>query len=490
MRHTNIKIVFAALAAALLIQATVPLRLQTEMDKLNADDALKHGAWGFCVMTADSGTIIASNNPDLSVIPASTMKILTTGAALGLLGPDFQYETTLEYDGTFDSIHHVLHGNLYIRGSGDPSFCSDYFLSKTDTVNASLKQFSKALSQMGIRSIDGDVIGDASCFSENPVPDGWQWGDLGQYYGAGTSGLCYKNNRVTLYFNSTKGDSCTLERIDPQPQNVVYRSYVKADGKKDEAYVYGAPFGNLCYIYGSIPAQKKAYEVDASNPDPALQCATDFLVEMQRAGFTISGKASTVRLMQLEGKQPSVQRTAISKISSPALSEIVKQTNIHSDNTFAEQLCRTLGLLKGEGGTTEAGTDVIKNYWSSLGVNLDGLNMTDGSGLSRSNLVTTFIEASVLQKISTMQWFPYFDQSLPVAGKSGSMTSLCKGTAAENNMHAKTGYINRARGYAGYVKTKSGRLLCFSLLANNYTCTAIEMKKKLEKILVAMAELP
>lgn len=113
----------------------------------------------------------------------------------------------------------------------------------------------------------------------------------------------------------------------------------------------------------------------------------------------------------------------------------------------------------------------------------------DGSGLSRSNLVTTKQQAMILYKISKMPWFGEFDSSLPVAGKEGSMSSLCKGTCAENNMRAKTGYINRARGYAGYVKTKSGRNVCFSILANNYTCTPTEMKKKLEKVLVAIAEM-
>ena len=146
-------------------------------------------------------------------------------------------------------------------------------------------------------------------------------------------------------------------------------------------------------------------------------------------------------------------------------------------------------MLKGSGGTTEAGIEVVKNYWKSLGVNLDGLNMTDGSGLSRSNGITTLIQTNILQKASKQKWYPYFLKSLPVAGKSGSMSNLCKGTLAENNLQAKTGYINRARGYAGYVKTKSGKLLCFSLLANNYSCSATEMKKRLERLLVAMGNL-
>ena len=116
--------------------------------------------------------------------------------------------------------------------------------------------------------------------------------------------------------------------------------------------------------------------------------------------------------------------------------------------------------------------------------------MADGSGLSRANSITTKIQATVLSKIyRDSLMYPAFNASLPVAGKNGSMTNLCKGTFAENNMRAKTGYINRARGYCGYVKTKSGKELAFSVLFNNYDCSPKEMKLKIEKLLVALVDL-
>jgi D-alanyl-D-alanine carboxypeptidase/D-alanyl-D-alanine-endopeptidase (penicillin-binding protein 4) len=116
--------------------------------------------------------------------------------------------------------------------------------------------------------------------------------------------------------------------------------------------------------------------------------------------------------------------------------------------------------------------------------------MVDGSGLSRANTITTKIQATVLSKIyRDSLMYPSFNGCLPVAGKNGSMTSLCRGTFAENNLRAKTGYINRARGYCGYVKTKSGKELAFSVLFNNYDCSAKEMKLKIEKFLVALVEL-
>lgn len=487
MRRTGVKLLLGCVIAAAFFQATAPARLQTEIDRLNADDDLKHGVWSLCVLAIDSGNMLAANNPDISVMPASTQKTITTGAALGLLGPDFRYETKIEYDGTFDASTGTIKGNLYIRGCGDPTLGSNYF--RKDSVS-SFDSIPYWLKQKGVKYITGNVIGDETCFEWNPVPDGWQWGDLGQYYGASTSGLAYRDNRVTLFFNSTKPDSVTLDRVVPYPAGMTYQSAVKADGKKDEAIVYSMPFGNFCRIEGSIPPQKKDYEVEASNPDPAFQCASDCWNALVKNNIGVGKDAVTLRKLQQTAKWKPSKTTALFSIFSPKLSDIVKQTNIHSDNTYAEQLLRTLGLLKGKSGSTDDGIEVVTNYWKSQGVNLDGLHMTDGSGLSRSNLVTTFIEASILQKITKMPWRDAFEKSLPVAGKNGSMASLCKGTAAENNLHAKTGYINRVRSYAGYVKTKSGKQLCFSLIANNYTCGPGEMKKKLEKIMIALAELP
>ena len=486
MKNIPAKLLLIFFAAVFFLSGISPSVLEKEIAKLDADTVLVHGNWGFCAMTGDSGKIIAAHNLQQSLVPASTLKIPTTSTALGLLGPDFKYETKIEYDGIYDSLYGIIHGNVYLKGAGDPTLNSSRF-SKDDTISL-FRSLPFRLTSEGIKKIEGDIIGDASCFSDNPVPDGWTWSDIGQYYGAGTCGLAYSDNSVRLFFNSMK-DSCTLTRTFPVPEDVIYRSDVTADGKKDEALVYGAPFGNIFYVHGSIPAGKKEFEVKAAHPDPAYQCAKDFYMGLIAQGISISGKAKTVRRMQVNHEKINTDRKTLSVIYSPPLSSIVEQTNINSDNTYAEQLLLTLGLLKGEGGNTGAGIEVVKNYWKDLGVDLSGLNMTDGSGLSRSNGITPLIQAKILRKISLQSWFPYFFKSLPVAGRSGSMSSLCKGTPAENNMHAKTGYINRARGYAGYVKTKSGKMICFSLLANNYTCSPAEMKKRLERILTAMSEM-
>ena len=177
--------------------------------------------------------------------------------------------------------------------------------------------------------------------------------------------------------------------------------------------------------------------------------------------------------------------------TSPTLEKIVFYTNTKSNNHYAESLLKTIGAAKsGKQGSTDNGIKAVETYWRERGVDISGLHMSDGSGLSRANTITTKIQATVLSKIYRDSLiYPAFNASLPVAGKNGSMTNLCKGTFAENNMRAKTGYINRARGYCGYVKTKSGKELAFSVLFNNYDCSAKEAKLKIEKLLVALVEL-
>ncbi len=488
MRNSNKHLLycFALLALLGFSAASVPTRIQREIDALQRDPDLKHGAWGFSLIDADSGKTIAAYNEQQFLLPASTMKIFTTAAALGELGSTYCYETVLESDGVFDSITGILHGNLYIRGSGDPTLDSRYFRKENDSTT--MQKWAAILYRKGLRKIDGKIIGDASLFGTNAWPDGWTWGDMGQYYGAQTSALAYHDNSYTLYFNSD-AKNATLDHTDLTVKNLVLDIRLEADGSKDEAFIYGTPYFGEQRITGSIPPNKKNYEVEAALPDPALQCASDFMAAM-RAQKIESSDCSTDR-MELRKKEKPIAgkiRKWHTHVSVP-LSEIVYWTNLKSDNVYAEQLLRTLRVEKNIS-EQEPYAQAVKAYWIKKGLAVDWECLfADGSGLSRTNYVTTHIQAQALQVISKETYFNVFKKSLPVAGKSGSLASLGKGTVAEGNVFAKSGYINRARGYAGYVQTRSGKMLCFSLLANNYACSATAMKKKLEKFLIAMAEL-
>jgi D-alanyl-D-alanine carboxypeptidase/D-alanyl-D-alanine-endopeptidase (penicillin-binding protein 4) len=378
---------------------------------------------------------------------------------------------------------------LLIKGSGDPSFNSSYFF-ESDT--AFITTIARKLKTKGLKKITGSLMADVSCF-DNSIPSTWIWGDIGNYFGAGANGLSYHDNKFSLFYNSgTMSSTAQLESILPSyfSKKISIQSNVISAGTEDDAFVFGDPNSYTRKVTGSIPPNKKHYEVEAQMPEPALFFLDQLQLELKKNNLSEPG----IQLISNENKPAKYTAGSDQLVYthvSPKLEQIVYYTNVKSNNHYAESLLKTIGAVKsGKQGTTENGIQAVEKYWKDRGVDISGLHMADGSGLSRANTITTKIQATVLSKIyRDSLLYPSFNGCLPVAGKNGSMTSLCKGTFAENNLRAKTGYINRARGYCGYVKTKSGKELAFSVLFNNYDCSPKEMKLKIEKFLVALVDL-
>lgn len=501
-------------------QEVLRTKLKTEIEQLQHDTDLAHASWSVCVLDVKKDSIIAQYNSNLSLVPASTQKIITTSAALALLGWNFKYETRLEYDGKLDSVNGILHGNLYIKGSGDPTLNSETFKKKSDTVPLT-DQWAQLISAKGIKKIEGGIVADATAFEDETVPYGWIWGDMGNYYGAGASGLNFSDNKFTLYFQSGKknGDTTLITKISPEIPQMRVLNFVRSKGYADNAYIYGSPYSLVRYVKGTIPLNKTNYKVEGSVPDPPLFCAQSLDSSLRKIGISIGKKAISIRHMlpsseefistdidlppTPEGEQshqPSISssspfgdgallRFTLYKHTSQPLDKIVYQTNIQSNNLFAETLLKTIAWKKTKFGDDQTGIDMIATYWKQKGVDMKGFYMADGCGLSRFNAVSTKQLSEILRAVSTDSLlFKKFYASLPIAGKSGSLGKLCKGTLAENNLRAKSGYMSRVRSYAGYVTNKRGNLLAFAVIVNNYDCSALQMKDKLEELMVAIAE--
>lgn len=478
------KSVFALLFSLLSIVEIAQTPIDNVLESYKKDKDLQHASYSFCVMEAANGKILKEYNAELGLVPASTLKIVTTSAALGILGKDYTYKTNfyLNVDSTGDKKTHLL-----IKGSGDPSFNSSYFFENDSLFLNNIA--SKIKATKNFKTITGSVYIDNTYF-KNTIPATWIWSDIGNYFGAGATSLSYKDNKFSLFYNSgAAGSEADLQLIKPDyfSKKIILESQVKAMGTEDNAFVFGDPNTYTRIVSGTIPPNKKNYEVEAQMPQPELFFAEELINVLKKQNIT-NGNAKTVVLNEKNNLQ---KGDLLYSYQSPKLEKIAYYTNTKSDNHYAESLLNTLGAIKSkQQGTTENGIEAVTNYWKERGIDVSGLHMVDGSGLSRANTVTTKIQATILSKIyrdSTM--YTAFNASLPIAGKNGSMTNLCKGTFAENNLRAKTGYINRARGYCGYVKTKSGKDLAFSVLFNNYDCSAKEMKLKIEKLLVALVEL-
>jgi serine-type D-Ala-D-Ala carboxypeptidase/endopeptidase (penicillin-binding protein 4) len=336
-----------------------------------------------------------------------------------------------------------------------------------------VEKWARALKQKGIRKIEGAVIADASVFEDEMTPVTWIWGDMGNYYGAGACGLTFKDNLYTVYFRTgAAGDSARIGRIEPRIPGLTIINKVKAGGSSDNCYIFGAPYSSERYATGMVPPGRTDFDVDGSMPDPAWFCAWALDTALENAGVVVRDKPVTVRELKLSKKYKLTARTLLLSHFSPPLSQIVYWTNKRSINLYAECLLKAIGLKQKGMGTGDAGTDAITAYWQGRGMNTTGLHLNDGSGLSRWNSITCKQFAALMKIMSKEKSFKAFFSSLPVQG---------------TGVAAKSGYIGRVRSYAGYVTKKNGDLIAFSMIANNYECSAGTMRIRLEKLMETLA---
>ncbi|OWY20737.1 D-alanyl-D-alanine carboxypeptidase/D-alanyl-D-alanine-endopeptidase [Sphingobacteriales bacterium UPWRP_1] len=473
-----------------------PLQYQAVLNaitRFDNDPDLQTATWGYYVKDVKSGEVIATYNAHKTLSPASTLKVVTTAAALSVLGGNYTFTTKLEYDGIIDA-KGVLKGNLYITGGGDPTLATN----RSDMATAYeriLEQWVAAVQKKGIKNIEGQVIGDASFFPDDMLPRQWVWEDIGNYYGAGVSGLNFHENRYDLIFSSGKtGTAAKLIKLIPEVPNLQLINEVTAGaaGTGDEAFLYGAPYNPVFYIRGTIPPNQSSFIVRGAAPEPALFAAFSLQNALKNAGITISSQPVTVRQLQLAGNIPASQRFTLLNTQSPPLSKIVYWTNKRSVNLFAETILRAMGKQQYGQGTIENGIKAIKQYWQSRGIDLTGLIIHDGSGLSPANSITARQLADMLASYAANANFDEFYQSLPQAGMAnddGFLKSFLNGTAAAGKIRAKSGYIKNCRAFTGYALTKSKQLVAFAVLVNRYTCTNSQMNNKIEQLLLPLVQL-
>lgn len=452
---------------------------------LVSDPSLKNASISFYVYDAENKLEVASYNADQSLVTASTMKVVTTATALDLLGSWSKFTTKLSYDGFLDT-NCTLHGNLYIEGGGDPTLGSKYFDDEDFMLH-----WVDAIAEQGIHHIDGKIIGDASYFSDEYVPSTWGWGDMGNYYGTGVSGLTIHDNTVTFTFEAgtENNDSTHISCFEPYTPDIRIDNRVKAGNTtKDEAYVFGGPYDPYRLIKGRIPKGAKDFDVRGAMHDPAYVAAFELETLLYRHGITTSSNASTVRIDRLDGILDTAKRTSFYEHESPSVSKIVYWTNLISNNLFAEHLLKHIGVAKYHDGSVFSGTTGVYNYWTEKGLDLTGFSMNDGSGLSRANAVSAKHLVQILTAMKSSKYYDSFYSSLPNCGKTGTLKNYGKGTKIYNNLRAKSGTMTRVKSFAGYVKSASGKDLVFAIIVNNHNCPTYEIGKKLERLMISLGD--
>ncbi len=431
------------------------------MGRIFNDPNFAAAQWGVEVFSLDRTQILFEHNASKLYLPASNNKVITAAAALVRLGPEYRIETGIFADGAVNG--GTLKGKLVIRGGGDPSFAARFHGGDPYAV---FKEWSARLKEAGIRSIEGDLVGDNAAFSSGMLGNGWQWDDLVYGYAAPVSALQFNENLVTVdvYPGSKEGDPATA-KMDPDSGyfTVECRVTTGAAGSAESIEPERAESGESVLLLGTIPLKAESSRLRIAVRNPTRFFLHEFRSTLSREGVDVS-------------------RTGIREISddsgaslrllwthrSATLVEILKPLLKVSQNLYAETLTRLLGLRFGDEGSFKKGREIVEETLGQMAIEKGTYVYADGSGLSRRNLISADLLVRIFKYMYRHPAFSQFYEALPIAGADGTIAGRMKGTRAENNVHAKTGTLGSVRSLSGYIRTTDGEMLAFSMIANNF----------------------
>jgi D-alanyl-D-alanine carboxypeptidase/D-alanyl-D-alanine-endopeptidase (penicillin-binding protein 4) len=449
--------------------------LAHEIDLAIDQSNQKQARWGVFVMSLNDGRVIYSRNGDGLFTPASNMKIYTTAVALDLLGADYRWRTSV-YAAREPDTSGAIDGDLVLYGRGAPDLVS---FRRNDA--PSLADLADQLYQHGVREVRGHIVGDESYFSGELYGNGWQWNDLQWYFGAQPSALTVDANAVELTITpGNKVDGPADLKLNRQTGYVrlANNTITVARGAATTIGINRGLSDNDVRVWGEFPAGGRGFTAYLSVANPALWAATLFKEALVARGIRIDGEARSRDSRVPEAQRFDPQQTIeLAHLDSEALGQIVRATNKESINLNAELLLRTLGKERGimapdpdprkmkQRGDDEAGVAVIKLWLERAGISGTGLEVMDGSGLSRLDLVSPETTVQLLTAISKTNSYSIFHDSLPVAGRDGTL----KGRLAleSGRIAAKTGSLTFDHSLSGYATTQSNEVLVFSILCND-----------------------
>ena len=458
----------AALTALLLGAATAgarepaPTALRREIDRIVARPALSHAWWGIEVRSLRSGRVLYAREAEKNFKPASTLKLVTTAAALDTFGPDARLRTTVETAGRLDGFGRLL-GDVYLVGRGDPNLSGRFHAGRT---TAPLEELAEALRAAGVRRVEGRLIGHEGLFQGDRRGEDWAWGDLVWSYGAEVSALSFNDNTAQLSASAGEkaGDPLVMDHDPLNAHYSVTSTAVTSPAGTLPALVLRAdPGANLFRLSGSLPFGGEPWAASVAVADPARYAAVAFAEVLAAKGIRVMGAVATS-----SDPLPAGLRVLAARESEP-MAEILKVVNKRSQNLHTEMLLRLLGArVKGQG-TVEAGHEVAADFLARNKVPAETWDLRDASGLSRSDVITPHGLVALLAAMDRHPHAGVFRDSLPVAGVDGTLEGRMKGTAAQGRVLAKTGSIRAVNALAGYATHRSGERLAFAVVLNHHT---------------------
>jgi serine-type D-Ala-D-Ala carboxypeptidase/endopeptidase (penicillin-binding protein 4) len=478
--------------------------LQSKIRTTLLRSELRRGQVGVKIVSLDTNKTIFEENAEKYFMPASNMKSYTVAAALEKLSPDFRFVTSV-YAGMKPDASGTIKGDLSIYGRGDVSFSTafndgDYF--------KSLDALATKIAQAGVKRIEGNLVGDESYFTGNPIPPSWEWDDLQWYYGAEITALPINDNAVDLSVKPGSVNSpCAVKILPANTIIKIVNNCVTNAGAKSDLKIVKRLDQNLLEISGTMPVDDK----EGFRGYVAVSRPAQIFVELLRGlliqkGVTVTGQNKVIdakdkKYSAIASTLPPVE---IARAESPPLSFIAAKTMKPSQNTYTETILWTLGeqarlnpsmvlatadsnpLRDPKTTSAERGLFVVRSFLNEIGIASDGVIQWDGSGLSRHNLITPASAVQLYTYMSKSRYAAAWRDSLTIGAVDGTLRNRFKGTIAADNVRGKTGTIDQVSALSGYVSTVSGERLVFSILVNGVN-NARTRQAAIDEIIVALA---
>jgi len=447
-------------------------QLRADLGRVFGAPIMTRGVWGVDIRSLDNGERFFELDSGRLMMPASNMKIVTLAAAADILGWDYRFTTTLEASAPVETGAGVgiLRGDLFVRGGGDPTINS-----RNGRAPAVIAEWVSALRAAGIQEVDGRIIGDDQLFDDEGIGPGWAWDYLQFGYAAPVGALEFNENLalLTVRPGTQAGDPADVTLTPGSGLRPLNRVATSAAGTSSEVEYRRHLDEPVLEVTGSVAAGAAPLERTVAVVNPTVFFAQSLKDALIDRGIAVRGPAVDLDEVAAEFAGASTERQVIASTQSPPLREIATVLMKVSQNLYAETLVKAIGAARGGLGTYQGGLAAVRAGLTSWHVPEDAYVIADGSGLSRYNYLAATTVTSILERMyNDERHREPFMATLPIAGKDGTIASRLRRTRAEGNATAKTGSISNVRSLSGYVRTRDGEMLVFSILANDFVIPA------------------
>ena len=441
--------------------------LAARIDALIDQPRFSGASWGIAVVSLDSGHTLFAHRADQLLQPASTAKLFTAALSLSTLGPEYRMPTRLLASGRI--AHGRLHGDLVLYGTGDPTLGTAGSADWAD-------QLASQMAARNVTLVRGDLIADDSYFAGPAYGSGWEADDLQSSFAVPASALSVQENivQVTVSPGAAAGRPARLqfEPSDARP-DVAGELLTAAPGTPDDINLYRAPGQDTVHAFGDIAADGPAQHFKLAVPDPAQLAGLQLREALKRHGIRVTGKLRVLHWPQ-DDRALLAQAGLLGEVLSPPLQEILQRGLKRSQNLYLQNLLLNVGahvqdpVDTGFSSTESRGIAVLGQLLGEIGIPPSASLLGEGTGLSRRDLVTPQALVRILVYLAAQPYAAMVREALPIAGVDGTLIGRMRRTAAENNVHAKTGSMSYVSCLAGYVTSASGEHLAFAIMLNNY----------------------